>query len=131
MENPPPASGCSVVDTVPGCLVAQLKQAGLTLDVETSNLEVLKWLRDIANVRCRQTTPVAPAERWRQEIDALQPCAPIAIVRALPLADGCPPQGFAPEQLQHPLSLYDNLLQGGCSWPCKVNVSAACVTCWG
>lgn len=49
-------------------LVSQLKQAGLTLDVETANLEVLKWLRDIANVRVHQTTQEQPVFRWKQEL---------------------------------------------------------------
>lgn len=94
-------------------LVAQLKQAGLTLDVETANVEVLKWLRDVANARCHQTIQAVPAERWQQEIETLQPRPPMATVTPLPRADRCQPQGFVPEQLQHPLSIYEELLQGG------------------
>jgi transposase len=94
-------------------LVAQLKQAGLTLDVETANVEVLKWLRDVANTRCHQTIQAVPAERWQQEVEALQPQSPMATVTPLPLVDLRQPQRFAPEPLQHPLSVYDDLLQGG------------------
>lgn len=36
-------------------LASRLQQAGLHLDVETANLEVLKWLRDVANVREHNT----------------------------------------------------------------------------
>jgi transposase len=96
-------------------LVAQLKQAGLTLDVETANIEVLKWLRDVANVRCHQTTHAVPAERWREEINALQPLPPVATVTPLSLPEAHQPQDFAPEPLQHPLSVYEAILQGGCS----------------
>ena len=96
-------------------LVAQLKQAGLTLDVETANVEVLKWLRDVANARCHQTTRAVPMERWCEEVNALQPRPPVATVTPLLLADTRQLRGFVPEPLQHPLSVYEDLLQGGCS----------------
>lgn len=94
-------------------LVAQLKQAGLTLDVETANVEVLKWLRDVANTRCHQTIRAVPAERWQEEIKALQPRTPVAMVTPLPVVGARQPKDFVPEQLQHPLSVYEDLLQGG------------------
>lgn len=57
-------------------LVAQLKQAGLMLDVETANIEVLKWLRDVANVRIHQTTRAQPAARWKEEKGCCRPTIP-------------------------------------------------------
>ncbi len=37
-------------------LVTKLKTSGLVLDVDTANTEVLKWLRDTANLRIHGTT---------------------------------------------------------------------------
>jgi transposase len=96
-------------------LVAQLKQTGLTLDVETANIEVLKWLRDVANTRCHQTIQAVPAKRWWQEVGAPPPRPPMATVTPLPLSDVRQRQDFSPEQPQHPLSVYEDLLQGDCS----------------
>ncbi len=94
-------------------LTARLNQAGLTLDVETANIEVLKWLRDIANVREHQTTKEQPIRRWQQEIESLQAyqARPDNIV-ALPVAtDLLTPQHFEPINLQHDLSVYEAMLQ--------------------
>jgi len=94
-------------------LVAQLKQAGLTLDVETANLEVLKWLRDIANARKHQTTQVVPAQRWQEERQRLQALPPSATVIPwiAPVSDRPSPTCFEPEDLQHALSVYEDMLQ--------------------
>ena len=94
-------------------LVAQLKQAGLVLDVETANVEVLKWRRDVANVREHQTTGAQPRVRWQEEVTALQPyrVRPETII-ALPKAvDALRPACFEPVNLQHDLSVYETLLQ--------------------
>lgn len=48
-------------------LVAQLKQAGLTLDTVTANAQVRHWLKDIANERIHGTTQVRPTQRWPAE----------------------------------------------------------------
>lgn len=94
-------------------LVAQLKQAGLTLDVETANIEVLKWLREVANVRVHQTTAAQPLVRWHEEVTSLQAweMRPAPII-ALPQAtDSLCPVPFEPVNLQHDLSVYERLLQ--------------------
>ena len=94
-------------------LVAQLKQAGLVLDVETANIKVLKWLRDVANVREHQTTGAQPRVRWQEEVTALQPyrVRPETVI-ALPKAtDGLRPSCYEPVHLQHDLSVYETLLQ--------------------
>ena len=96
-------------------LVAQLKQVGLTLDIETANLEVLKWLRDIANARTHQTTQAVPAERWREERQRLQTLPPSATVIpwVATVSDRPSPLCFEPEDLQHALSVYEDMLQEG------------------
>lgn len=93
-------------------LVSQLKQAGLTLDVETANIEVLKWLRDVANVREHQTTLEQPLFRWQQEIAVLQPYQPKpANLVELPVKESLIPVHFEPVNLQHDLSVYEILLE--------------------
>ncbi len=92
-------------------LVAQLKQAGLTLDVETANIEVLKWLRDVANVRDHQTTMEQPLIRWQQEIAALQAYRPKPDnLVELPVKESLTPGYFEPVNLQHDLSVYETIL---------------------
>ena len=92
-------------------LVAQLKQAGLTLDVETANIEVLKWLRDVANVRDHQTTLEQPLIRWQQEIAALQAYRPKPDnLVELPVKESLTPGYFEPVNLQHDLSVYETIL---------------------
>ncbi len=94
-------------------LLAQLKQAGLTLDVETANIEVLKWLRDVANVREHQTIGEQPLVRWQEEVTSLQPYEVRAgNIIALPKATGAlHPVQFDPINLQHDLSVYESMLQ--------------------
>ncbi len=102
-------------------LVAQLKQAGLTLDAVTANAEVRRWLKDVANERIHGTTRVRPAERWLEEclqdlpapwrgdIRAARPqteaaatpsARPVVVVDRI--AQAMPPQ--------HPLAVYERLL---------------------
>ena len=94
-------------------LAAQLKQSGLTLDVDTANGEVLKWLRDVANVGEHQTTKEKPWHRWQQEIAVLQayvPAAdPIVVVDATRYS--LTPRRFEPIALHHDLSVYEQATQ--------------------
>ena len=94
-------------------LASRLKQAGLVLDAETANLEVLKWLRDVANARTHRTTQAVPAQRWAQERDALLPVSipdnVTPLVRVM--TDSPAPHHFEPLDLQHPLSVYEAMLQ--------------------
>jgi transposase len=94
-------------------LSARLEQANLTLDLETANVEVLTWLRDVANVREHGTTKASPTERWRQEVEALLalPVAPAAVSGAAPPAAKPPAPRLEPVRLHHPLSVYEALLQ--------------------
>lgn len=90
-------------------LVTRL-QAGLGLDAETGNVEVLKWLRDVANVRCHQGTGARPIDRLAIEQAALEPyepaLAPLEAAARLRLRSPLPV-----ESLQHPLSVYGELLR--------------------
>ena len=96
-------------------LMAQLKQAGLTLDAETANIEVLKWLRDIANTREHQTIMDQPLLRWQQEREALQPYQPgqHKVINLPPTKEALVPRRFEPENLQHDLSVYEDMLMEG------------------
>lgn len=91
-------------------LVAQLKQVGLELDVETANIEVLKWLRDVANTRVHQTIQDIPLNRWQQELPALQayrePRENICDVVSLPRVQN----DYEIVPLHHSLAMYENLL---------------------
>lgn len=85
---------------------------GLTLDVETANLEVLKWLRDVANVRVHQTTQEQPAIRWKQELADLQAYEQQA-AQVINLAKDkqlLTPNHYERVNLQHALSVYEDLL---------------------
>ena len=92
--------------------MTQLEQAGLVLDVETANIEVLKWLRDVANVRDHQTTQEQPLIRWQQEVAVLQAYQPKpdALVE-LPIKEMLIPGHFEPVTLHHDLSIYETLLE--------------------
>ncbi|WP_026186481.1 IS21 family transposase [Thioalkalivibrio thiocyanodenitrificans] len=94
-------------------LCTRLSQGGLVLDVETANLEVRTWLRDVANARTHATTEAVPAQRWAEEREALLPLALPENVTPLARPRAPTPQRFAPEMLQHPLAVYDALLQEG------------------
>ena len=48
-------------------LVAQLKQAGLILDVVTANTQVRLWLKETVNERVHGTTQIRPVERLAEE----------------------------------------------------------------
>ncbi|WP_147075001.1 IS21 family transposase [Sulfuriferula plumbiphila] len=103
-------------------LVAQLKQAGLSLDAVTANIEVRRWLKDIANERIHGTTQMRPAQRlpeeclqpipspWRGDIRAARPqrtdapapmSRPVTVIEQI--AQTTPPQ--------HPLAVYERLLE--------------------
>lgn len=104
-------------------LVAQLKQAGLTLDAVTANAHVLRWLKDIANERIHGTTQICPAQRlpeeclqpipspWRGDIRTARPqrevttgeqaARPVVVIERI--AQVLP--------AQHPLAVYERLLE--------------------
>jgi transposase len=118
-------------------LVSRLKQAGLQLDVVTANIEVARWLAEVANERVHGTTGVRPSDRLRQERPHLQliPApwrADIAAARPLgmqimavtgapatPVRPATVAQHMAQEvPMQHPLAVYEQLL-------CQITQGAA------
>ncbi len=101
--------------------MVQLKQAGLTLDVVTANIEVRRWLREVANQRIHGTTQARPAERlkeerlqslpspWRGDIHAARPQSEVAAPpaqRPLVIIERI----AQPTPVQHPLAVYELLL---------------------
>jgi hypothetical protein len=89
-------------------LAASLKQAGLKLDVAVANAHVGRWLTEVANVRVHGTTNERPVDRLLVEREHLMPVPPQP-VSALAARRGELPVPI--ESLQHPLSLYDELLE--------------------
>lgn len=87
-------------------LKARFKASGLTVDAETANLEVARWLRDVANVRVHSELKERPLDRLHFERDQL--LAYEAPVLNLPRRVGSVPTPI--ESLQHPLSTYDALV---------------------
>jgi transposase len=97
-------------------LVAQLKSAGVELDVTTANTEVWRWLREVAHVRVHGTTKLKPGEQLIEEQKVLQHLPPPypALLPATTPASGHELRDrfhdwLAP--LQHPLSVYDQLIR--------------------
>lgn len=92
-------------------LKASLKTSGLLLDVDFANAHIGWWLHETANQRIHATTQEKPAVRLQQEQQKFTP---------LPQSDtgsGTVPVATAQhvmpyESLQHPLSVYDQLLGG-------------------
>lgn len=97
-------------------LVTRLKTSGLVLDMDTANVEVLKWMRDNANLRVHGTTGEVPNERLKLERNNLQPL-PMDYTGIQPTAVATPKTmeskrtGFSNIPLQHPLSIYQSLLE--------------------
>ena len=89
-------------------LVGLLKQSDLALDVETANAEVLKWLRDIANVRRHATTGEVPAQQLQVERAALQPL-PVHVLKSKVSTPAI--KAWPSEVLQRSPRHYDQLLE--------------------
>ena len=87
-------------------LAATLEASGLRLAVDLTNAHVRRWLDDVANARVHGTTKAVPAVRLAEEravmlpAPALEAAARVRQRVALPV-----------ESLQHPLSVYDALLE--------------------
>lgn len=92
-------------------LAASLRSAGLTLDVATANAHVGRWLTEVARQRVHGTTGVKPAVRLAEERAQLLPLPVLpsepAAARPVPRAG----QALPHESLQHPLSVYQALLE--------------------
>jgi transposase len=109
-------------------LASRLSQGGQQLDVTTANIEVSRWLREVANVRQHGTTGEQPAVRLLEEIKHLQALPPpwrgaVAAARPQPASAAEPARPASVKQhietslpQQHTLQPYqqllDNLVQG-------------------
>ena len=88
--------------------MTRLRAVGLTLDAQTANVEVTRWLREVANAREHGTTGLVPAEQLIVERAALLPLpvqVPHTPVRRR--SNLVPPPT---ESIQHPLSVYGALV---------------------
>jgi hypothetical protein len=113
-------------------LASRLAQESLTVDRETANLAVGRWLREVANVRVHGTTGEIPAERLAIERVQLQPAPtpyagsparlPVAAAATRRTASASPRQRSVRSLqkpvpapivgLQHSLSFYDAFAGG-------------------
>lgn len=94
-------------------LISRYRQLQQPLDLAGLNLEFARWLATTANARVHGTTGEIPSERLEQERDALQKLPPSRLAGPVRLVqEERPPAGpFQIESLQHPLSVYDALLE--------------------
>ena len=87
-------------------LAATLEASGLRLDAQLANMHVRRWLDEVANARVHATTKAVPAIRLAEEravmlaAPALRAPTPICARVVLPV-----------ESLQHPLAVYEALLE--------------------
>ncbi|SFV17620.1 hypothetical protein SAMN05216552_10682 [Pseudoduganella namucuonensis] len=104
-------------------LSSRLAQSGQQLDAVTANIEVTRWLREVAHQRVHGTTGERPAARlaeertrlqalplpWRADIGAARPRAPVAAAPAARPAIVVE-RLAEPAPVQHPLAVYEQLL---------------------
>jgi transposase len=94
-------------------LISRYRQLGQRLDLEALNTEFARWLAVTANERTHGTTGKAPRQRLEREREALQALPPRRLAgQPQPTPLERPLTGaFEVEVLQHPLSVYDDLLE--------------------
>jgi len=102
-------------------LVTRLRLAHLRLDLETANVEVRRWLREVANARVHAHTGRVPAHAMAEERANLQALPPpyrgdVRAARAKPAevlapAVNLPARARVALPAQHVLALYDELLR--------------------
>ena len=92
-------------------LAATLKQAGLALDLAAANGHIGPWLQNVANARVHGTTGEIPNVRLQLEREHLQ-ALPVSVTASPSIAIGRGARMPLPyESLQHPLSVYESLLE--------------------
>ena len=94
-------------------LVSRYRQLAEPLDLAGLNLEFARWLAVTANARIHGTTGSVPEARLAEEQAALQTLPPTRLAGPpRPRVSQRPLTGSFPiETLQHPLSVYDALLE--------------------
>ena len=90
-------------------LAATLRAAGLRPKAQAANAHIGRWLAEVANARIHGTTSERPDRRLSVERAALMPRPKRSEVIAPLRAPSCRPVPV--ESLQHPLSVYESLLQ--------------------
>ena len=94
-------------------LVSRYRQLDEKLDIDILNLEFARWLALTANARVHGTTGEVPSVRLETEREALQPLPrhrSTGQTRATQI-DHTLSGPFPVQRLQHPLSVYDALLE--------------------
>jgi transposase len=86
-------------------LASSLEASGLWLDVDVANRHVRRWLDEVANVRIHGTTGVAPMTLLPDERAVMLPAPALKAPPMISQRVAMPV-----ESLQHPLSVYDELL---------------------
>lgn len=87
-------------------LAASLQASGLKLTAELANGHVRRWLDEVANERVHATTRAIPARRLAEERSVMLPAPALKTTATLPVRVPVPV-----ESLQHPLAVYDALLE--------------------
>lgn len=93
-------------------LLSRLKQAGLTLDAATANIEVRKWLDEVANCRIHGETNERPCDRLAIERHAMLPLPQRLSVEPTK-TETIAPVSWPVTPLQRPVAIYEQMLQGG------------------
>jgi transposase len=94
-------------------LISRYQQLDQVLDLEALNLEFARWLAIKANARVHGTTGEIPADRLIAEQAVLQALPPRLLggQPRLTSTPRTPVSQFPIESLQHPLSVYEDLLE--------------------
>ena len=94
-------------------LISRYRQLDQALDLEALNLEFARWLALTANARVHATTGEVPNERLEKERFALQALPPTRWTGSPrpSEANRTLTRPFPAECLQHPLSVYEQLLE--------------------
>ncbi|WP_050382180.1 IS21 family transposase [Bradyrhizobium pachyrhizi] len=87
-------------------LAARLHATGLKLTAEVANAHVRRWLDEVANARVHATTKAVPLRRLAEERAVMLPAPVLKAAARTPLQQPIPV-----ESLQHPLAVYDALLE--------------------
>lgn len=87
-------------------LAATVEATGLKLDVQVANAHVRPWLDEVANARVHATTKAVPAARLQEERAVMLPAPVLKAEQRVPHRVAVPI-----ESLQHPLWVYDQLLE--------------------
>ena len=87
-------------------LAATIEATGLRLESDVANAHVRRWLDEVANARVHATTQAVPAIRLIEERAVMLPAPALTVQPTIPQRVAMPI-----ESLQHPLAVYDELLE--------------------